>query len=83
MFPRGGFNANASRRKLPGIDEVIDALVALTPDNADKALVVKYIGQLVADGYAEWSMLEKGQVEVRFTSGETYLLAETDILRLS
>lgn len=82
MFSRGGFDAKASRRKLPGTEEAIDALVALAHDNPDKALVMKYIGQLVVDGYAEWEMLENGEVEVRFTTGETYLLAETTILRL-
>lgn len=83
MFSRGGFDAKASRRKLPGTEEAIDALVMLARDNPDKALVMKYIGQLVADGYAEWTMLDNGEVEVRFTSGETYLLAETTILRLA
>ena len=83
MFSRGGFDAKASRRKLPGTEEVIDALVALAQDNPDKALVMRYIGQLVADGYAEWAMLDNGEMEVRFTSGETYLLAETTILRLA
>lgn len=83
MFSRGGFDANASRRKLPGTEAAIDALVALADGNPDKALVMKYIGQLVVDGYAEWEMLGGGEVEVRFTTGETYLLAETTILRLA
>ncbi|TAN00714.1 MAG: hypothetical protein EPN45_14025 [Rhizobiaceae bacterium] len=83
MFSRGGFDAKASRRNLPGTEEAIDALVALAQDNRDKALVMKYIGQLVADGYANWAMLDNGEVEVRFTSGETYLLAESTILRLA
>lgn len=83
MSSRGGFDAKASRRKLPGTGEAIDALVALAQDNQDKALVMKYIGQLVAEGYADWAMLDNGEVEVRFTSGETYLLAETTILRLA
>ncbi|MGV1760779.1 hypothetical protein ACQZ6F_00085 [Rhizobium sp. A22-96] len=83
MFSRGGFDAKASRGKLPGTKEATDALVALAQDNADKALVMTYIGQLVADGYAEWAMLENGEIEVRFTSGETYLLAETTVLRLA
>jgi hypothetical protein len=82
MFSRGGFGSKANRRKLPGTGEVIDALVALAQGNPDKALVMKTIGQLVADGYAEWDMLDNGEVELRFTSGETYLLAETTILRL-
>jgi len=44
---------------------------------------MSYIGQLIADGFAVWEMLDNGEVEVHFTSGETYLLAETTILRLA
>lgn len=83
MFSRGGFDAKAYRRKLPGTEEATDALVALAKDNPDKAFVMKYIGQIVVDGYAEWEMLDGGEVEVRFTTGETYLLGETTILRLA
>ncbi len=83
MFSRGGFDAKASRGKLPGTREAVDALVALAQGNADKALVMTYIGQLVADGYAEWTMLDSGEIEVRFTTGEIYLLAETTVLRLA
>jgi hypothetical protein len=49
----------------------------------DKALVIKYVGQLVADGLAEWDMLDNGHVELRFNTGETFLLAETAITRLA
>jgi hypothetical protein len=83
MFSRGGFDAKASRRKIPGTEKAIDALVAPACGDPDKAFVMKYIGQLVAEGYADWAMLDNGDVEVRFTSGETYLLAETTILRLA
>ncbi|MCP4559389.1 MAG: hypothetical protein GY873_35270 [Bosea sp.] len=83
MFSRGGFDARTSGGKVPGTEEAIDAFVALARDNPDKALVMSYIGQLVADGFAAWEMLGNGEVEVRFTSGETYLLAETTILRLA
>ncbi|MDH7785478.1 hypothetical protein QBD01_001496 [Ochrobactrum sp. 19YEA23] len=83
MFSRGGFDARASRRKLPGTAAAVDAIVAFAQDSPDKALVMKYIGQLVSDGYAEWAALDNGDIEVRFDSGETYLLAETTILRLA
>jgi len=83
MFSRGGFDAKATRRKLPGTKQVVEDLVALAEDDPDKALVMKYIGQLVVDGYAEWDMLDHGEVLVRFTSGETYLFGETTILRLA
>jgi len=83
MFSRGGFDAKATRRKLPGTEQVVEDLVARAEDDPDKALVMKYIGQLVIDGYAEWEMLDNGEVEVRFTSGETYLLGESTILRMA
>jgi hypothetical protein len=47
-----------------------------------KALVMTYLGQLVGDGYAEWHMLDNGDVELRFYTGEVFLLADTTILRI-
>ncbi|MGX1790417.1 hypothetical protein ACWIGM_26960 [Bosea sp. NPDC055332] len=83
MFSRGGFGAKTSRRSLPGTQAAIAELVALARDNPDKALVMAHIGQLVANGFAVWEKLDNGEIEVRFVSGETYLLAETTILRLA
>ena len=83
MFSRGGFDARTSRGNLPATQEAIDTFVALARGNPDKTLVMTHIGQLVADRFAAWEMLDTGEVEVRFTSGETYLLAETTILRLA
>lgn len=51
MFSRGGFDAIASRRKPSGSKEAVDALVALADGNPDKALVMKYVGQFVANGH--------------------------------
>lgn len=83
MFSRGGFDAMTSRSQLPETREAIDTFVALAKDNPEKALVMAHIGQLIAEGFAAWEMRDSGEVEVRFTSGETYLLAETTILRLA
>ncbi len=83
MFSRGGFNARTSRGEPPKSRDAIDAFVALASNNPDKALVMTHIGQLVADGFVAWEMLDTGEVEVCFTSGETYLLAETTILRIA
>jgi hypothetical protein len=41
------------------------------------------IGQLVADGHAEWIMLDDGDVELSFNSGETFILAERVVIRLA
>jgi hypothetical protein len=48
-----------------------------------KALVVKYIGQLVAAGQAEWERRENGNVWLRFQTGEIFLLEETTIARVA
>ena len=82
MLARGAFDAKARRRKLPGGGEAF-TIKALAKDDPDKALVMTCIGRLVADGVAVWQMLESGEIELRFNSGETYLLAETTILRLA
>lgn len=82
MISRGGFNPAAPRRKLSGTT-ASETLVALSQDQPDKALVMEYIGQLVADGHAEWEVLDNGEVEVRFTTGEIYLFSKTTILRLA
>lgn len=81
MFSRGGIDTG--RRGLPATEAMIDTLVAFARDSPDKALVMTYIGQFVADGFAAWDMLDNGEIEVCFISGERYLLAETTILRLA
>ena len=70
MFSRGGFDAKASRCKLSGTGEAGDAFAVLARGNPDKALVMKYVGQLVADGYAQWSMLDNGEVVEAVVQGQ-------------
>lgn len=82
MISRGGFDATANRRKLCGTETKLDAIVGLTYADPAKAFVMKYFGQLVADGFATWELRDNGDVELRFTSGETFLLAEKVIVRL-
>lgn len=83
MASRGGLGARTGRCSLPGAGAAVAEVVALAQSNPDKALVMAHIGQLVADGFAAWETLDTGEIEVRFASGETYLLAETTILRLA
>ena len=47
-----------------------------------KALVMTHIGQCVHDGYAEWTMLDNGDVELRLFSGEVFLLADAAMTRV-
>lgn len=49
----------------------------------DKALVMSHLDQLVADGYAEWAERSDGDLEVRFYSGQRFLLARHTITRIA
>ena len=59
-----------------------DSLTGRFAVDPAKALVMSHIGQLVSDGYAEWSLLDNGDVELRFLSGEVFVLADTTITRV-
>ena len=60
-----------------------DAIANLVHADPAKARVMAYFRRLVADGYAEWHMLEDGDVRLCFRTGETYLLAKTTIIRIA
>ncbi len=47
-----------------------------------KALVMSYVDQLVGDGHAEWGLLDNGDIELRFFTGEIFVLADTSITRI-
>jgi hypothetical protein len=69
------------REKLRGAEATPDAIGDLIHAGRAKARVMSYVGQLVADGYAEWDVLKNGDIELRFHTGETFILAETTIIR--
>lgn len=83
MFSRGGFDAKTRRRNLCGTEVPSDAIAGLVHANPVKALVMKYVSQLVADGFAEWEIIANGDIELRFINGETYILSEKVIVRLA
>ena len=60
-----------------------DVIAGLVHANPAKAFVMTCIGQLVADGHAQWIRLNDGDIELSFNSGETFLLAERVIIRLA
>jgi hypothetical protein len=83
MFPRGALDAKTRREKLCGTDATSDAIASLFRADPSKARVMTYIRRLVVDGYAEWDMLESGDIRVHFQTGETFLLARTMIIRIT
>jgi hypothetical protein len=46
-----------------------------------KEYVMSCLLGLVLDGIAQWNMLENGDMELRFKSGETYLLGDETVTR--
>jgi len=48
-----------------------------------KVRVMKCMDQFVNDGHAEWDVLDNGDIQLRFNTGETFLLTVTAIVRLT
>ncbi len=81
MHANGGHDVG--RSPLLPTKAVIDGLVRRAELNPPKAAIMAQIGGLVAEGLARWDMLENGDIEARFKSGEIYLFAESTITRLA
>ena len=82
MSPRGAFDARANRGKSCGAGAMSEAIARLVDRDPAKALAMTYLRRLVADGYAEWHMLENGNIRLHLLTGETYLLAKATITRI-
>jgi hypothetical protein len=82
MFAIGGLDVKTRRKKSCGTAATPDGIPERFRHDPAKSLVMTYLGQLVSDGFAEWRMLEDDEVELRFVSGEVFLLAETTITRV-
>jgi hypothetical protein len=83
MFPRGAFDAMTKRETSCGTGATSDAIAGLVHADPAKALVMAYFRRLVADGHAEWRMLENGDIQLRLHTGEIFLLAKTMITRIA
>jgi hypothetical protein len=62
---------------------VPDAVGGFIRGDPVKVQVMSYAGRLVADGCAEWTVLEDGGIELCLDTGETFLLAGKTITRLA
>ncbi len=80
MIPRNATDADA--KKLCGTRAVLDPMRDRYSD-PDKAAVMRWISEIVADGLAEWEMLIDGDIQLRFNSGAIFLLAKSHIVRLA
>jgi hypothetical protein len=82
MFPLGGRDARTRRAKTGRTVAASDNIAGRFYGDPAKALVMIHIGQCVRDGHAEWTTLDNGDVELRFFSGEVFLLADATMTRV-
>jgi hypothetical protein len=59
-----------------------DSSMPLRAD-VQKTLVMEYLRQFAADGHAEWVTRKNGGIELRFHTGETFILADTTMTRIA
>ena len=83
MLFRGDIDARNGRHARAETDETFDAVAALAAGNPDRELVLSHVARMVADGLAAWNIFDNGEIEVRFNTGETFIFAETTVLRLA
>lgn len=83
MFPTSGLDERTRRERRCGRAVKRDHIASRHYADRDKALVMSHLGQLVADGHAEWTELDNGDIELRFYSGQRFLLASQTITRLA
>jgi len=76
-------NPPTQRHKRCGTRAVSDSIIMHARAGSDKAVVINYIAQLVAYGYAQWRLRGSGDIELRLSTGETFLLAETEVVRIA
>ncbi|WP_246675353.1 hypothetical protein [Mesorhizobium sp. B2-3-4] len=48
-----------------------------------KSLVLAAIGEWVDDGKAEWSRTASGEIELRLSTGEVFVLGEASVTRIA
>jgi hypothetical protein len=76
-------SSTTGQRRLSAGRVKLDAVASLVHADPAKALVMTHIGRLVAGGIAAWAVLENGDIQLRFNGGETFVLAETVIVRIA
>ena len=82
MVSPDDLNGKTSRRGFCFTKAMPDGIAELSHHDPAKADVMKHIDQLVASGFAELDMLDNGDIELRFRTGEMFLLKESVIVRL-
>ncbi|WP_342725247.1 hypothetical protein AAFG07_41180 [Bradyrhizobium sp. B097] len=65
------------------VEATFDAIAAPMQSDLARIKVMAHFRKLVANGFAEWRMLDNGTIRLRLATGETYLLEQTTITRIA
>jgi hypothetical protein len=83
MFRIGRVNGMIGLTDACGTLASVDDVAARFSDDPAKSLVMMYLSQFVNDGYGEWHARDNGDLELRFVTGEIFLMADTTMTRLA
>jgi hypothetical protein len=82
MYPLGGRDVGTRRAKIGRTGAAHGTIAGCFYGDPARALVMAHVSQFVRDGHAEWTMLDNGDVELRFFSGEVFVLADATMTRV-
>jgi hypothetical protein len=82
MAPRSALSPTMRPKERRRSEQGTDAAKASDKDSA-KLIVMACASELVAGGFAEWQVLDTGDILLHFRGGATFLFAETLIRRLA
>jgi hypothetical protein len=83
MSSGGASGARMRQRKPCSTKATSQSINGLFLADPAKALVMTCIGRFVADGCAQWNVPDNGDIQLRFNTGETFLVTKTVIVRLA
>jgi hypothetical protein len=83
MFRIGGVSGKIGRHDDTGTLASASDVAARFSDDPAKSLVMMYLSQFVENGFAEWRARDDGDLEIRFVTGEIFLMADATMTRLA
>lgn len=82
MSARSTSKSEAMRMKRCGTRTSYNAFVKSTDIDPNKIAVMNWLNQLASNGAVDWDRLDNGDIQLRFSTGERFLLGRCHITRL-
>lgn len=82
MARRRGIRLEGNQGGGCGASTAPDSRESCLHSDPEKALAMRVLGDFVAQSLAEWERRDTGEIELRWKTGETFLLSDTTIRRI-